>query len=74
MTTMDGLPHTSSEPYSIDVLDYAERLGYSALEVAGTAIAAGRDGWGAFVAGADRRQLVQALGVVIAKAHREGKA
>jgi hypothetical protein len=71
---MDGLPHTSSESYITDVLAYAERLGYPALNVAGTAIAAGRNGWGAFVAAADRRQLVQALGIVIAKAHRERKA
>jgi hypothetical protein len=72
--TIDGLPHTSPESSITSVLEFAERLGYPTLELEGTAIAAGRNGWGAFGAGASREQLVQALGVLVARVHREGKA
>jgi hypothetical protein len=74
MTTMDNLSHTSSESYITSAVEFAERLNFPALEVAGSPVAAGRNGWGAFVASANRLQLVQALGIVIAKAHRERKA
>jgi hypothetical protein len=53
---------TPAEPYVLAVLEYAERLGYPALDVEGATIAAGRNAWGAFVASADRWQLVRALG------------
>jgi hypothetical protein len=71
---IDNNPLTPTEPYVLAVLEVAERLGYPALDVEGVPVAAGRNGWGAFVAGADSRRLVQALGILIAKAHREGKA
>jgi hypothetical protein len=72
--SIDGLPHTDSESYLPSMLEFAERLDYPALAVAGTLIAGGRNVWVGFVAKADREQLVQALGVMIAKVHRERKA
>jgi hypothetical protein len=72
--SMDAHPLTPTEPYVLAVLEYGERLSYPALEVEGVPVAAGRSGWGTFVAGADQRQLVQALGILIATVHREGKA
>jgi hypothetical protein len=70
----DGLPHTSTAPLVVHVLDRAARLGYPAVALPGGVVGPGEGAWGAWVATADRRQLVEAIGVLTVRVHREGKA
>jgi hypothetical protein len=55
----------------VGVLDFAERLTRPAVELpAPPGVGPGRDAWAAWCAEADRRQLAQALGILVARLHR----
>ncbi len=56
--------------YAAVVLERAQTLGYPMLVLPGDTIAAGEASWRAWVEGATRRQLAQALGVLVAQHHR----
>jgi hypothetical protein len=73
-STIEGMPHTSTEPYVTVVRDLARRLGHPTIELPDETIAAGEAAWGAWVADAGRAQLVQALGILTARVHRERRA
>ena len=64
--------HQLGDPaaYVTTVLTRASALGYPMVALAGETIPAGEANWRAWVEGATRRQLAQALGVVVAQGHR----
>ena len=57
--------------YATTVLARAAARGYPMLALPADTIAAGDGNWRAWVEGATRRQLVQALGVLTAQGHRQ---
>ena len=69
MTELNQLGAT--ETYASTVLARACARGYPMLALPSGTIPAGEAPWRAWVEGATRRQLAQALGVLVAQQHRQ---
>ena len=65
--------HQLGDPstYAAAVLNQGQAIGFPLVSLLGATILAGEANWRAWVEGAPRRQLVQALGVLVAQAQRE---
>ena len=69
MTQMHHLGATAA--YAESVLEQGRAFGYPMLSLRSETIAAGEVSWRTWVDGATRRQLAQALGVLVAQRHRQ---